>query len=90
MSLELRPINALNRFDLYEGEEQIGRISYCEPEDLGPRWTVDMWSLMGTGKEWYADTATSNEEAAQHAHELYEEFCAERRELNGSGPGPRT
>ncbi|MFG3510266.1 hypothetical protein ACGF5F_32740 [Streptomyces sp. NPDC047821] len=78
----LRQGDCPKSFKLYEGEEHIGDIEYHAPEEEGDEecWTVCLWSLMGTGAEWHGDP-DSFEEAVQFAHELYEEFVAERRKL---------
>lgn len=89
MTLEIRPTDDPNRFDLYDdvSEDRFGEI-ICEPpdeddpEDDGPPyWGVELWSQMGTGKTWTGDSE-SFDEIKQFAHELYEEFAAERRELS--------
>ena len=87
MTLEIRPTGNPAHFDLYDGDEKIGEIVNTPLDEEGielgepPIWGVTMWSLMGTGKEWDADE-TSYEAAEQAARVLYEEFCAERRELS--------
>jgi hypothetical protein len=89
MTLEIRPTDDPNRFDLYDdiSEDKIGEI-ICQPadendpEDDGlPYWSVEIWSLMGTGKTWTGDP-DDFEQAKQYAREMYEEFTAERRELS--------
>jgi len=83
MGIELRQGDNSKAFKLYEGEDWIGDIEYHAPAKPGDSefWTVLMWSLQGTGKEWSADPE-SFEEAVQYAHELYEEeFLPERRKL---------
>lgn len=91
MSMELREGRCPKSRNLYEGEDHIGEIRYHGPEQEGDEefWTVELWSLMGTGKEWNADPENF-EEAVQHAHTLYTEgFVAERRELRRPLPGLR-
>lgn len=87
MALEFRPTNKPHSFDLYEGDEMAGELEYCPPEDDDdePRWFITVWSAMGTGKDWQSDSATSHEEAAEHAREMYEERDTERRELKKAG-----
>ncbi|MFE0088739.1 hypothetical protein [Streptomyces sp. NPDC059016] len=95
MTLEIRPTGQPRQFDLYEEAEKIGQVRYIGPEgqeleeglDEEPcdGWSVEMWSLMGTGKTWGADAGTESQ-ARQYAHELYSEFVAERRALNSGGP----
>ncbi|MDR3079466.1 MAG: hypothetical protein LBV60_00805 [Streptomyces sp.] len=87
MTLEIRPTDVPDHFDLYEGDDKIGEL-WNEPLDeegiaLGepPVWEATIWSLMGTGKEW-RESAESLDEIKQYAQEAYEEFVAERRELN--------
>ncbi|MFB7605308.1 hypothetical protein [Streptomyces gardneri] len=91
MSIELRAGDCSKSLDLYEGENHIGEIRYHAPEQDGDEefWTVSLWSLMGTGKEWNADP-DDFKEAVEYAHRLYEEgFVAERRELTRPVSGVR-
>ncbi|MCX4450735.1 hypothetical protein [Streptomyces sp. NBC_01789] len=91
MTLELRQAGHPKAFKLYEGEDWIGDIEYYASEgpDDEEFWTVKMWSLQGTGKEWGADSE-SFEEAVQYAHMLYdEEFVPERRKLKRPTGDPR-
>jgi hypothetical protein len=94
VTLDIRPTDDPDRFDLYENDDRIGEI-VNEPLDeegvaLGepPFWTLQLWSLMGTRKEWHAN-GESLDEVKQYAHEMYKEFVAERRQVNQPGPGPR-
>jgi hypothetical protein len=89
VSLEIRATSDPNRFDLHEGKgtDRIGEIT-CDPADPNdptdtapPYWEAEIWSAMGTGKKWYA-TAESFDEIKLGAHDVYEEFAAERRELS--------
>ncbi|MFC8009170.1 hypothetical protein [Streptomyces cinereoruber] len=92
MGMELREGRCPRSFDLYEGEDHIGEIEYHAPEQEGDEdlWTVLLWSLMGTGKEWSADP-DSFEEAVEFAHRIYEEdFVGERRELKRPVRGVHT
>lgn len=87
MTLEIRPTDVPYRFDLYEEDEKIGEIvdepgdEDDAPEDEPPFWTAQIWSAMGTRKTWTADSEDFDE-IKQYAHELYEDFRAERRELS--------
>lgn len=87
MPLEIRPTDDADRLNLYDGDEWIGEIrdepldEECIAAGDPPCWTVKIWSLMGTAKEWHAD-GESLDEAKRDAHELYKEFVAERRELS--------
>lgn len=94
MTLEIRPTEEPNHFDLYENDDKIGEL---HPEQLDEEgialgetawWNVIVWSLMGTGKEWSL-TIENPDEAKEAAHGFYQEFVAERRRLNEPGPGPR-
>ncbi|MGW9399373.1 hypothetical protein [Streptomyces sp. NPDC055642] len=92
MTLDIRPTDKPDRFDLYDGDDRIGEISPGEltEEDVAadedPYWEVVIWSAMGTGKEWRSD-APSIDGARDCASECYQEFAAERRELSrGSRP----
>jgi hypothetical protein len=96
VTLEIRATDDPNRFHLHDEitDGKFGEIT-CDPPDDNdpddndpPYWEVGLWSVMGTGKTWTAD-ADSFDQAKQYAHELYEEFAAERREL-GKGAGART
>ena len=87
MTLDIRATDDPDRFGLHDGDDKIGEIRN-EPLDeegieLGepPDWTVLIWSVMGTGKEWRAG-GESYDEVEGYALELYEEFAAERRELS--------
>lgn len=89
MTLEIRATDDPNRLDLYDdvSEDRLGEI-ICDPpdeddpEDDGPPfWSIEVWSQMGTGKAW-TGTSESFEEIVRYAHEIYEEFAAERRELS--------
>ncbi|MEU3990064.1 hypothetical protein AB0F24_17105 [Streptomyces platensis] len=91
MALDVRPTDQAGCFDLYELDEKIGAITYerdDEDGDVIECWAVEIWSLMGTGMVWSGDPE-SDEEALEIAHELYEEFVAERRELKRPLPGVR-
>ncbi|MFE5368233.1 hypothetical protein [Streptomyces mirabilis] len=87
MTLDIRPTGDPNHFDLYEDEEKIGEIT--NPPDVEDgiayeadrQWWLEIWTQMGTGKTWEANHE-SFEQVKQYAHELYEEFVAERRELS--------
>ncbi len=87
MTLEIRPTGDPDRFDLYDGDERMGEIRNVPLDEEGvalgepPDWDVVLWSAMGTGKEWHAD-GESLDEVRQYAHQLYEQFAAERRELS--------
>lgn len=93
MTLDIRPTADPNRFDLYEGDQVIGEITNEVDEEDGPDaspfWCAEVWSQMGTGKKWVADSASSLEEIKEWAGELYDEMAAERREL-GRGARPPT
>ncbi|MDQ0694173.1 hypothetical protein [Streptomyces sp. W4I9-2] len=83
MSIEFRQGDNPKAFKLYEGDDWIGDIKYHAPEEPGDQefWTVSMWSMQGTGKEWGADPE-GFEEAVESAHLLYEEeFVPERRSV---------
>ncbi|MEV5189230.1 hypothetical protein [Streptomyces werraensis] len=90
-TLDIRPTADPDRIDLYEGDQKIGEIvKDLDIEDgvlmSPPLWLVEVWSQMGTGKTFDADSE-SLAEAKQLAHEVYEEMVAERRELRkGSRP----
>jgi len=91
MALELREGRRPRSLDLFEGDERIGEIRYHAPEQDGDEefWTVSLWSLMGTGKEWAGDP-DDFKEAVEYAHRLYEEgFVAERHELSRPVAGLR-
>lgn len=87
MTLEIRPTDDDARFDLYDGDERMGEIRNVPLDEEGvalgepPDWVATLWSQMGTGKTWSAE-GESFDEAKRHAHELHEEFVAERRELS--------
>lgn len=89
MTLEIRPTDDPKHFDLYDDivSEKFGEIYEVPLDEEGvalgesPDWHVLLWSVMGTGKEWIAD-AESVDQAKEYAHEMYEEFAAERRELS--------
>jgi len=86
MTLEIRPTDNPERFDLYEEDQKIGEITEdLDIEDgvrMGPSlWCAEVWSQMGTGKTFYAESR-SFEEIKQYAHEVYDEMAAERRELS--------
>ncbi|WP_329215327.1 hypothetical protein OG352_06615 [Streptomyces sp. NBC_01485] len=89
MTLEFRPCGEPQGFDLFEGDDKVGELIYCPPDEELDRatWTISVWSAMGTGKTWYSDTAESHEEAATHAREMCEERNAERRELSKGAHG---
>ena len=97
MTLEIRTTKDPTRFELYDDvePERFGEIREVPLDEEGvelgesPGWDVVLWSVMGTGKEWVAD-AESCEQAKQHAHEMYEEFAAERRELTRGARGAAT
>jgi len=87
VTLDIRPTGDPNRFDLYDADAKIGEI-LCDPPDENdptdtepPYWSAELWSQMGTGKEWSA-TGESYDEVEGYALELYDEFAAERRELS--------
>lgn len=93
MTLEIRPTGDPDRLKLYDGDEEMGEIRNvpldAEGVALGesPDWQVELWSVMGTGKTWRAD-GESFDEVKRYAHELHQEFTAERRELSkGSRTG---
>lgn len=93
MALDIRPTDDPNRFDLYEGDQIIGEIVNEVTDEDGvvvddePFWCAEVWSQMGTGKKWAADSGSSLEEIKEWAHELYDEMTAERRDLKkGSRP----
>ncbi|MFI5992526.1 hypothetical protein ACIBAC_11820 [Streptomyces sp. NPDC051362] len=86
MSLEIRKTNDPSRVDLYEGDEKIGQIT-CEPPDADdptdtapPYHHAELLSATGSGKTWHADSEDP-EEILRYAHEMYEEWSAERAEL---------
>ncbi|MGW6218354.1 hypothetical protein ACWF8U_00600 [Streptomyces olivaceus] len=87
MTLEIRPADEPERFDLYDGDDRIGEIRRGEltEEDVAegesPYWEFTMWSVMGTGKEWRGDAGTLDE-IKEYAREDHQEFVAERRELS--------
>ncbi|WP_329472783.1 hypothetical protein OIE75_29970 [Streptomyces sp. NBC_01723] len=87
MTLEIRPADEPERFDLYDGDDRIGEIRRGEltEEDTAegepPYWEFTIWSVMGTGKEW-GGHSQSYDEVVEWAREEYEEFLAERRELS--------
>ena len=87
MTLEIRPTGDSARFDLYSNDEKMGEIVNEALDEEGialgepPIWGVEIWSVMGTGKEWHA-SAESFGQCKEYAQELYEEFAAERRELS--------
>lgn len=90
-SLDFRETPNPNSFRIYEGEEWIGNINYHAPyeEGVDGDWSVEMWSLMGTGKKWGAE-ASSREDAVEAAQAIYEEgFVPERREARRPVPGVR-
>jgi len=93
MTLDIRPTEDPHRFRLYEGDDWIGEIVNEVTDEDGvvvgdePFWCAQVWSQMGTGKTWSADSGSSLDEIKEWAHELYEEMVAERRELRkGSRP----
>lgn len=89
MTIEIRQGNRAGYFEVFEGEEKIGELFNHLPErgDDSNSWSVQLWTLAGTGKTWDAD-GCSYEEVAGCAEELYREgFVAERRELT-RGPRP--
>lgn len=86
MTLEIRTTDDPKRQTLHDGDEWIGEILEDLDDEgiaLGedPIWSVTVWSVMGTGKQWHAE-GESREDAEEGARELYEEFVAERRELS--------
>ena len=87
MSLENRPTDAPDRFDLNDADDRIGEIYPGElTEEDGaagetPYWEFVVWSVLGTGKEWRGDSPTVDE-AHECARVFYQEFLAERRELS--------
>jgi hypothetical protein len=92
VTLNIRATADPNHLDLYEDTEKIGEIT-CEPPDEDdptdtdpPYWKAEVWSAMGTGKTWYRNSEDADE-IRRYAHELYEEFVAERRELNRGARG---
>lgn len=94
MTLDIRPTDDPNHFDLYEVDERVGEIT-CEPPDPNdptdtdpPYWSVEVWTQMGTGKTWGGDSE-SFDEIKQYAREFYEQMVAERRELS-KGARPNT
>lgn len=87
MTLDIRITDDPHHFDLYDADDKIGEI-LCDPPDADdptdiypPYWSAELWSQMGTGKEWSA-TGESFDEVKRYAHELYEQFAAERRDLS--------
>lgn len=92
MSLEIRPTETPQRFDLFEHDERIGEIKFAPSFDeygwtVPDQWEVEVWSLMGTGKTW-KDSLDTLEEASEEARSFYTEFVAERRRVNSPGRGP--
>lgn len=86
--MDIRPGDAHGCFRLFDGDDYIGEIRYHPPEEEGDDdwWEVELWSLTGSEKTWYADAAKSEAEARDDAAALYKEWQAERREANR---GPR-
>lgn len=92
MPLEIRPTAAAQSFDLFDGDEKIGKIC-CRDEVLGEDgwavedegWYVTIWSLTGSGKEW-AETFETEEEAITEAGVYYRELAEERRTVGKSSP----
>ncbi|MFE9736137.1 hypothetical protein ACFYO9_37425 [Streptomyces sp. NPDC005863] len=94
MPLEIRPVEDTTHH-LYEEDEQIGQIRWVGPVgSLGEdgwrieeeAWEVDVWSLTGSGKTW-GDSCTTLEAARRRAHEIYDDYQAERRRANQPVPG---
>ncbi|CAL9666046.1 hypothetical protein SUDANB1_07217 [Streptomyces sp. enrichment culture] len=86
MTLDIRPTDDPEHFDLYEEDQKIGEIvTDLDIEDgvlmSPPLWCAEIWSQMGTGKTFTADSE-SLDEVKQYARELYDEMAAERRELS--------
>lgn len=94
MTLDIRPTDDPNRFDLHEEDQKIGEIvNELDIEDGvvvdgAPYWCAEVWSQMGTGRAW-SGSSESFDEIKEWARELYGEMVAERRELN-RGARPRT
>ena len=93
MTLDIRPTDDPNRFDLYEGDQIIGEMVNEVTDENGvvvedePYWRAEVWSQMGTRKTWDTREASSLEEIKEWARGLYDEMVAERRELRrGSRP----
>lgn len=93
MTLEIRPTDSPESFDLFDETGKVGEIVFVpEHEEYGgtnlASWEVALWSMTGSGSAWLdgGDTLAKAEELAQS---LYPELVAERRRVNSPGPGPR-
>lgn len=92
MGLEFRPKEPEGSFDLYDDTGKVGEIEGPNSErdvDLDgkpypPSWSVELWSLTGSGKSW-GNLCTSLDEAMADARESYEELVVERREAARGG-----
>jgi hypothetical protein len=93
MPMEIREADSPKSFDLYDGDEKIGKIAYVPPTvEFGvpnPEcWEVVLWSLTGSAKEW-GDTVYTIDDAITEANLAYPDQVAERRAANSAGSGPR-
>ncbi|MFI8962034.1 hypothetical protein ACIGO8_07955 [Streptomyces sp. NPDC053493] len=79
MALEIRPSDGSERrFDLIEGDDRIGEITF-EPPDDEFAWTTEVWSLTDCRRTWI-DCAASLEEARALARTFDAQLLEQRRQ----------